>query len=123
MPIEIINGPTIPAGEALSDAVDCTRGKIIKITMPGNWNQADLTFQTSSDGLMFNDIMRPDGLEVVCAIVPGTAIIGLELITGFVKFRSGTREHPVNQNELREFAIAVLKPPVIAANLAVEQKY
>ena len=123
MPIEIINGPTIPAGEALSDAVDCTGGKIIKITLPGHWNQADLTFQTSSDGVLFNDIMRPDGIEVKCTIVPGTAIVGLELITGFVKFRSGGREHPINQNELREFAIAVLKPPVIAANLAVEQKY
>ena len=31
----------------------------------------------------------------------------MRLTTGFVKFRSGTRERPVVQPELREFAVAL----------------
>jgi len=113
MPIEVLNGPTILAGESLSDSVDCRGGRIIKITMPTGWNNADLTFLTSSDDVGYNDIMRPDGAEVKCVVTAGTAIVGLELITGFIKFRSGSREHGVPQSEQRTFAIAVLRPPVI----------
>jgi hypothetical protein len=107
MPIVIINGPIIAAGESLSAPLDCSAGKIIKITMPGNWTKAELTFQTSSDGVLYNDIFERDGQEVMCAVQPGTAIIGLPLIVGFIKFRSGTRARAVPQAELREFAVAI----------------
>jgi hypothetical protein len=62
--------------------------------MPGNWVSADLTFQTSSDGIMYNDIFQPDGTELMFRVIAGTGIIGMRLSTGFVKFRSGTRERP-----------------------------
>lgn len=107
MAIEVLNGPTIAAGESLSDGVDCRGGKVIKITMPADWTFADLTFQTSSDGMFYNDIMRPDGREVMCVVFEGTAIIGMELVTGFLKFRSGTRDRPVEQEDIRTFAIAI----------------
>ena len=87
--------------------LDCSAGRIIKITMPGDWTFADIKFQTSSDGVGFNDIMRPDGREVMCTVFEGTAIIGMELVTGFIKIRSGTRDRPVPQEAIRTFAIAI----------------
>ena len=108
MPLVIINGPIIQAGESLSDGIDCSAGAIVKITMPGNWNgAAALTFQTSSDGVMYNDMFMPDGHELTYTVVAGTGIFVPRLTTGFVKFRSGTRERPVVQPELREFAVAI----------------
>lgn len=108
MPLTIINGPIIQAGESLSSGIDCSAGAIVKITMPGNWNGAAvLSFQTSSDGLMYNDMFMPDGHELTYTVIAGTGIFVPRLTTGFVKFRSGTREQPKPQNELREFAVAL----------------
>jgi len=107
MPLTIINGPIIDAGESLSAGIDCSAGPIVKITMPGNFVGDTITFQTSSDGIMFNDIFQPDGTELMFRVIAGTGIIGMRLSTGFVKFRSGTRERPVVQPELREFAVAL----------------
>jgi hypothetical protein len=118
MPLTIINGPIIQAGESLSEGIDCSAGPIVKITMPGNWSgAAPLTFQTSSDGIMYNDIFEPDGQELKFTVMAGTGIVGMRLNAGFVKFRSGTREQPVPQPELREFAVAidVMTIPTISA--------
>ena len=52
MAIQVLNGPTIAAGDSLSDGLDCSGGKIVKITMPADWTFADITFQTSSDGIV-----------------------------------------------------------------------
>jgi len=110
MPLQILNGPIINAGESLSAGIDCSAGPIVKITMPGNFVGDTITFQTSSDGIMFNDIFQPDGTELMFRVIAGTGIIGMRLSTGFVKFRSGTRERPVVQPELREFAVALDVP-------------
>jgi hypothetical protein len=107
MPLTIINGPIIDAGESLSAGIDCSAGPIVKITMPGNFVGDTITFQTSSDGIMYNDIFQPDGTELMFRVIAGTGIIGMRLSTGFIKFRSGTRERPVVQPELREFAVAL----------------
>jgi len=53
------------------------------------------------------DIFEPDGTELQFTVVAGTGVIGMRLNTGFIKFRSGTRERPVVQPELREFAVAI----------------
>src|SRR6188768_3580368 len=108
MPLAILNGPIIQAGEAVSNAVDCSAGPIVKLTMPGNWvGAAPLSFLTSSDGLMFNDMFLPDGQELIYTVIAGTGIFVPRLNTGFLKVRSGTRERPVVQPELREFAVAI----------------
>ena len=110
MPLQILNGPIIDAGESLSAGIDCSAGPIVKVTMPGNFVGDTITFQTSSDGIMYNDIFQPDGTELMFRVIAGTGIIGMRLTTGFVKFRSGTRERPVVQPELREFAVALDVP-------------
>ena len=107
MPLQILNGPIIAAGDSLSAGIDCSAGPIVKITMPGNFVGDTVTFQTSSDGIMYNDIFQPDGTELMFRVIAGTGIIGMRLSTGFIKFRSGTRERPVVQPELREFAVAL----------------
>ena len=47
MPLTILNGPIIQAGESLSAGIDCSAGPIVKITMPGNFVGDTITFQTS----------------------------------------------------------------------------
>ena len=104
----------ISAGESLTDALDCSAGRIVKITMPYDWDYADITFATSSsDGNGYNDVMRPDGLEVSCAVFAGTCIIGMDLPVGWLKIRSGSRDRPVEQEERREFAMAIDTGPEI----------
>jgi len=97
----------IQAGQSLGDPVDCSAGPIVKLTLPGNFVGDTISFQTSSDGLMFNDMFMPDGHELVYTVIAGTGIFVPRLTTGFVKIRSGTRERPVVQPELREFAVAL----------------
>jgi hypothetical protein len=113
----------IQAGQSLSDPVDCSAGPIIKITQPGAWTidaptggPAALTFQTSSDGIMFNDVFDPAGNELSYVVIAGTGVIGMRLTTGWVKFRSGTRARPVPQIDLREFAVALDVPAAAAGS-------
>jgi hypothetical protein len=110
MPLQVINGPIIEEGEALSDAVDVSKGELVRLTMPAAWTSAALTFQISSDGEGFNDLYNYDGGETQIVVAPGAGIIfprdflrGI----GFIKFRSGTSNQPVPQPERREFSVAV----------------
>jgi hypothetical protein len=110
--LQILNGPFIQPGEALSDSLDCSAGSIVRLTMPGNWTGANITFQISSDGVMFNDLVKVDGEEVMIPVVPGSAVVLAQFADymkaiAFLKIRSGSRGFPVVQAELREFAIAI----------------
>ena len=104
IPVVIIDGPTIAAGESLSDAVDVSAGKVARITLPGpeEWVKANLTFQLSTDGNYFNDIFNDHGEEIMIPAVPYWASIvlgaraNLDTVV-WLKIRSGTRDHPVIQ--------------------------
>lgn len=112
MPVTVINGPVIAAGESLSDALDCTSGQIVRITTPYEWTPANLSFQVSSDGLGFNDLYA-QGREVMIRCGPQWGlIIPAEYVPSlaFLKFRSGTSRWPVLQEARRQFAVAVLTP-------------
>jgi hypothetical protein len=108
--LTIVDGPTIRAGESLSDGADCSAGTIVRITVPQEFTQANLTFQVSSDGGFYNDLHTSDGDAITITAKPDTGIVVYEVWTrsiGFIKFRSGTREHPVKQKGDCKFAIAV----------------
>src|SRR6476619_3975766 len=105
--LQVLQGPVIHEGDALSDPLDCSAGAIVKITMPHDWVDAVLTFQTSSDGIGFNDVFDAAGHEVTYVVQAGTGVIGMRLSTGWVKFRSGSRDRPVPQPARREFAVAL----------------
>jgi hypothetical protein len=110
MALNVINGPFIQPGESLSDGVDCSGGDAVRITMPGAWSGGNLTFQISTDGALYNDLHEANGDEVTMVVVPGAAVrIDREWAKfwNFIKFRSGTRDHPVVQRERREFAITL----------------
>ena len=116
MAVTIVNGPTIAAGEALSDAVDCSAGRILRITTPAEWNPPEnLSFQVSSDGVFFNDVYTLEGREVVIPCRASRSIFVQEASTGIgpqfagvhLKFRSGTAAAPVPQLAQRVFAIAI----------------
>ena len=111
MPLTVLNGPIIPAGESLSNSVDCSAGKIVRLTMPAGWNGGNITFAISSDDGGYNDLFTPDGHEFTMVVTPGAAIPiafdGLTRCMAFLKIRSGTRLHPVAQQQQRDFAIAI----------------
>jgi hypothetical protein len=111
--LQVLNGPTIQRGESLSDSVDCGgAGQLVRITMPQEWTDAALTFQFSTDGVFFNDMFGIDGYEVtIPEVVPGSGVIipaDVGRAIAFIKFRSGTRGNPVEQEETRVFAVTVL---------------
>ena len=59
-PIMFLDGPVIQAGESLSEALDCSIGFPVRLTMPqapDGWTPANLTFQISTDGNWFNDAL------------------------------------------------------------------
>jgi hypothetical protein len=113
MALEIINGPIIAAGESLSAPVDLTDKEIVRITMPAGWDNANLTFQISTDGQGFNDLFTDDGKESTMVVTIGAAVVisdvhaAVKKAAVFLKFRSGTRSHPVVQTAQRDFALAV----------------
>jgi len=113
MTLQILNGPIIQAGESLSDPLDCTAGQLVRLTMPGDWNYALLSFQASSDGILYNDLFDLDGREIIGHVIPGTGVLlaaNFTLALAHIKFRSGTRDNPVKQTVLREFAVALDVP-------------
>jgi hypothetical protein len=110
MPLTIVDGPTILAGESLSDGVDCSAGTIVRITVPQEFTSANLTFQVSSDNNFYNDMFTENGSEITVVAKPSTGIVVHEAWTrsiNFIKFRSGSRSHPVAQKVDCKFAIAV----------------
>jgi hypothetical protein len=110
MPLQIVDGPTIRAGESLSDGVDCSAGTIVRITVPQEFTPSNLTFQVSSDGNFYNDLFTSNGAEITVVAKPSTGIVVREAWTtsiNFIKLRSGSRGHPVAQKVDCKFAIAV----------------
>lgn len=111
MPISIVDGPTIAAGESLSDAADCSAGQIVRFTVPQEFTAANLTFQISSNGASFNDMYDDKRREVTLGVKANSGICILEPAlwrsAAFVKIRSGTAAYPVAQAVTCKFAIAV----------------
>ena len=111
MALTIVDGPTIPLNESLSDGADCTAGTIVRITVPKEFTQANMTFQSSSDGNLYNDLFDASGNEVTMVAKPDTTIIiaaPWARSLGWLKFRSGTRDFPVAQTKDEvKFGIAV----------------
>lgn len=113
MPLQIIDGPTIAAGESLSEGIDCSAGEIVRITVPQEYTEANLTFQVSSDGNFYNDLHASNGDEITLTAKPDSGIVVSERWVrslAFIKLRSGTRAHPIEQKTDCRFAIAIETP-------------
>jgi len=109
--LQVLNGPTIAAGESLSDAIDCSAGHLVRITMPTDWTRAPITFQFSTDGVFFNEMYGLDGFAVtVPVVVPGSGVIiphDVGHAIAFLKIRSGSEGAPVPQTKQRTFAVTL----------------
>jgi hypothetical protein len=116
MPLTVINGPFIRAGEALSEPIDCSGGDLVRITMPGGWTSGgNITIQVSTDGALYNDLFDARGGEITLTVTTGAAIPVMDLggwtrMLGFLKFRSGSRDRPHPQEMEREFAVTISTP-------------
>lgn len=119
MLLKTINGPTIEAGESLSNAVDCTAGQLVAITMPNGWTNAQgnknvcLTFEFSPDGEVFSDLCTLDGYAVTVPLVvnDSTVVIPADVgrATAWLKIRSGIKGDPVAQEEARTFTLSIME--------------
>ena len=110
MTLQVLDGPTIAKGESLSDGIDCSAGQIVRITVPQEFTEANLTFQTSSDGNMYNDLYDDGGDEITVPAQPDCTIVITHpwvKSVGFLKIRSGTRDNEVKQREDCKLAIAI----------------
>jgi hypothetical protein len=111
MPFAIVDGPTILAGETLSDAANCSAGKMIRITVPHEFSGDHLTFQVSTDGKMFNDLYDAQGNEIEIVAHPDTGIVLQDnwvKSIPYIKFRSGKRSAATKQTpDPCRFAIAL----------------
>src|SRR4051794_8981400 len=110
MPLQVLDGPLIRAGESLSDGIDCSAGDIVRITFPQEFTDANVTFQVSSDGNFYNDFYDAEGDEITVAAVPNSGCFIDEKwgrAVGWLKIRSGTRDNPVEQTADCRLAVAI----------------
>jgi hypothetical protein len=104
---------TIPAGQSLSNGVDCGGVAILRIIMPDAWSGgAPLTFQMSPDGVNYHDLFHatPSTLTVYEAmlptVMPGSVVNmppGTGVGVGWIRLRSGIRTVPMVQEADRSF--------------------
>ena len=97
-PIDIITS-TIHAGEALSDPINLTRGKLINIII-GDWESAQMTLQISPDDTLYSDLCDEDGNEITMPVGPHTAFLVRRAwvdAVRWIKIRSGSRNAPERQ--------------------------
>ncbi len=112
MPLQILLGPTIEAGESLSEPFDCTDGRLVRIETPQEWTGANLTYQLSTDGVDYTDLVDATGREIMHPVVPATTVV-MALDSPFVpairyvKFRSGSKLYPISQKARRQFKLSI----------------
>ena len=126
MTYQLLAGPTIAAGQSLSNALDTSAGAIIRLRMPSAWDGANLSFQVSSDGTTWSDAFTIDGREALIPVVAGSTVV-VALADGsppptvqaqppdwrgatWIKVRSGSRAYPVVQTAQRDFAVTIDVP-------------
>lgn len=102
---------TIENGASLSDAIDCSLGRLAHIEMPASWTTANLTLQASDalDGT-YNNLYDSFGTEyAIIAAASRSIIVPLADFLGvrYLKVRSGTAGTPVNQGAEREIVLTL----------------
>ena len=83
MAMVVLNGPTIAAGDSLSDILNVSSGGIYRVMMPPVWAApALITFQLSYNGIDFYNVYNREGNEEYMKCVRGSVVpIGEYLFT------------------------------------------
>jgi hypothetical protein len=94
----------IAAGANLSASVDMTSSRLNSIWVPSNWTNANLTFQSSPDGVNYGEMSDDSGIAITVnvASIPGFIILSKPsqwLGARYLKVRSGTVGSPVTQSQ------------------------
>lgn len=100
----------ILSGQSLSAAIDLEQLNIATIIFPASWTTADITFQTSADGVTYSDVINDSGVEVKRTPVAGKAMgVSIPELSGvrFLKIRSGISGSPVNQGADRTLTLTL----------------
>ena len=103
MPITVIDGPTIFAGQALSNAVDITaaQGKAIAgLLVPVDMPPTYISFQLSQGPDDFRELWSVHGYQVTIFTYPGARLVfdtNWSLTADFMKLRAGTTAVPIEQ--------------------------
>lgn len=111
MALTQLAGPVIQAGASLSDGLDCTAGRIVRIYTPSAWTGSNITFQLSFDGVTWANLLNRSGAEIIAAVKPNSVIILTEYTqqVAHIKIRSGTAAEPVVQAARRDFKTTIEK--------------
>jgi hypothetical protein len=102
-----IERTTIANGASLSGAIEF-KGRPLRIIMPSAWTTANLTFQTSYDGVNYANLYDDSGNEeTVTAAASREIDLDDTVFAGvaFMKIRSGNSGTPVNQGAQRELIV------------------
>jgi len=99
---------TIPAGNSLSNSVDCSAGRPVFLGTPENWTPAAFTFEISMDGVNFYELVDASGNVRHFNFAPGagmpfTATWAQYIVA--VKIRSGSKAFPVEQDADASFRL------------------
>lgn len=107
----------IPAGQSLSNAVDCTAGatnaSLSAIICPDDWTTSGhgVTFQASIDGTTFYDCYGPNGQPMDIVVKSGCVVnllMDFARSVKFIRLRSGSKEQPFNQPAARTFKVILV---------------
>jgi len=117
-PVQALNGQvelrsaTIANSASLSAALDLGTNRLAQIVIPSSWTTADLTFQTSADGAVYNDFYDAQGSEYTVTVGGASRSIGVSLAdfigVRYLKVRSGTTGTPVNQGGQRVLTLVLV---------------
>lgn len=95
----------IRAGQSLSDDISLGSRRLFALQMPAAWTAADLTFQSTINGIDWFDVFDEYGIERVMSAGAGRIIVadpGLWLALSQLRLRSGTSGAPVAQGADRQ---------------------
>ena len=100
---------TIAAGTSISDGVNLTGRSLIRLTIGAAWTAADITVQTSPDGVAWYDLYDEYGTPYTIKAAASRTIFinpGPLLAVNFIRLRSGTPAAPVNQASAATITLA-----------------
>lgn len=103
---------TIANGASLSGAVFLGSGTLIRIQMPAAWTAAVLSFQTSDDGVTYQDHYDDANNEINIAVAASRSIqVSPDILQGalWIKVRSGLTAAAVNQAAARVLTLVATK--------------
>ena len=107
--IVVVDGPTILAGQSLSDAIDMVsqQGKAIAgLLVPFDMPPIHVTFQLSQGPDDFRELWSVHGYQVAVMLNPGARMVfdtNWSLTADYMKIRTGTAATPIVQAANRHF--------------------